>query len=231
MSPPRDGMAPVKRQRVVDSVYDAIRQSILSGRFAMGERLVETSLADQLQVSRAPIREAFRRLQDEGLVVEQPHRGVLVREFDGDAVVDLYNVRLALEAAALLSFMRRSSPVEPLRGFIGRMREAARTGDVGAVAEAELAFHVHIAAESGNRLLLSMYRAIRGQVHMLLHLDDSQFSDPTEVAAEHEPIVDAIVAGDEDRAVAVIQQHIVSTIGPVVQKLGGDTKHLLVRPD
>ena len=117
-------MTPVPRQKLADLAYDAIRDSITAGDFAMGERLVETRLASELGMSRAPVREALRRLLEEGLVIERAHHGMFVRSFDGAEIVDLYNARVALEAAALRLFVRRGSSTAPLREQIERRRQA-----------------------------------------------------------------------------------------------------------
>src|SRR5260221_8801210 len=94
---PAGRLRPVARRKLADLAYDAIHASIVGGGFAMGERLVETKLAAELGMSRAPVREALRRLLEEGLVVERPHHGMFVRSFAAHEIVDLYNVRLALE--------------------------------------------------------------------------------------------------------------------------------------
>lgn len=223
-----DPMAPVRRERIADLAHGAIRSSILSGRFAMGDRLIEARLADELKVSRAPIREALQRLREEGLVRELPHRGMFVREFGGADIVDIYNVRLALETAALRLFMRRGGAVAPLRSHIAAMRAAAKRRDIAAVAAAEHAFHRHIVTESANGLLLTLFQAVEAQMLMALRLDDAAYEDLREVATEHEPIVAALEGDDETHAVGVMQHHIVSTVSRVLDER--DIEALLVRP-
>jgi DNA-binding GntR family transcriptional regulator len=222
-------LAPAERRRLADIVHDAIRESIITGRLEMGERLVETRLAADLQVSRAPIREALMRLGEEGLVVERPHRGVFVRRLDANGLIALYNARLGIEPVALRLFMRAEQPAQPLRDHIDAIQAAAHAGDAFTVARAELGFHRHIVEGAGNDVLRSIFNALEGQLLMALALDDSSFEQLSGVADEHVPVVEAIETGDEDQAVRVFEQHIVSTIGPTLERLGGDPGLLVVR--
>jgi DNA-binding GntR family transcriptional regulator len=220
---------PVERKRLTDLAHEAIRESITAGNVEMGQRLVETQLAEELGMSRAPIREALRRLAEEGLVVEHPHHGTSVATLTADDVADLYNVRLGLEVVGLRCFMRRSGPIGPLRDRIDRMAKAAARGDRAGVVRAEFEFHRHIAKESGNAVLAKLFSDLEGRLTMVMALDDESFEDLHEVAAEHEPIVEALEAGDERRAVDLFEEHLVSTVGLLLDRLNGDP-HAVLRP-
>src|SRR5919107_6333469 len=97
-----DGRAlnPLRSPSLVELAYRSIRDSILSGYLPMGSRLLDTRLAQELEISRGTVRDALTRLVDEGLVVEQPRQGMFVREFGPQDVIDIYNVRIALEPVA-----------------------------------------------------------------------------------------------------------------------------------
>ena len=107
--------APLARTSYADQAHEAIRTWIVSGELPMGARLVETQLSERLGVSRAPVREAIRRLTEEGLVDAVPHVGATVRTLDGDGLVDLYNARAAVEAVAIRLAVRNRMPTRPLR--------------------------------------------------------------------------------------------------------------------
>lgn len=220
-------LQPVERRRLRDLAYAAIRESIISGAFQTGERLTETHLAAELAMSRAPIREALRGLVREGLVVERPHLGTFVASMSADDVTDLYNVRLGIETVGLRLFMRRREPTEPLWSAIQEMEQAAKRKDIAGVVSAEFEFHRIISERCGSPLLAKLFSDLEGRILMAIALDDATFPELGDVAAEHVPIVEAIDAHDEVRAVAEFEEHLVSTVGELLQRLGGDNSALL----
>jgi DNA-binding GntR family transcriptional regulator len=221
------GLPRIDRRRLGDLAYEEVRKRIVSGDFPMGSRLNEVRLATDLGVSRAPVREALRRLSEEGLVVERPHLGAVVRELDAAALVDLYNVRSAIESLAIRLATRRRMDTAPLRALVKRMVSAAKVGDYALVARHELDFHSVITDNSGNQVLLGIFHALQGQVLIGLALDDSAYPDLEEVPREHLPLIDVIESGDEVRAAILMQEHIVSTVGSLVSRLGGSPADLI----
>jgi DNA-binding GntR family transcriptional regulator len=207
--------------------HDQIRQLIISGEFAMGERLVESQLANDLETSRAPIREALQRLAKEGLVDERPHQGTFVVTLSAEDVSEMYNVRLGLETTGLRLFMKQGSATRPLREAIEMMEKAAAKGDRPGVVAAEFEFHRRLALGAQNNVLSGLFTDLEGRVMMAMALDDASFENLHEVAAEHVPVVEAIEGGDEQLAVAVFEHHLVSTVGQALERLGGDTASLL----
>lgn len=241
MSPPADSskqtgsvegerrLKPVARRKLADLAYDAVRESIISGRFAMGERLVETTLAKELEMSRAPVREAMRRLREEGLIVERAHHGMFVRSFSEDEIIDVYNLRLALEVAALRLFVRQGAATEPLRAHIERRREAARAGDVSAVVAADFAFHEEVFLGSGNDVLFEAFRRLAAQTLIAIVVDDAAL-DLEQMAEEHVPVVAALERGDEEGAVAAFVEVVATTVNRLAPRLGRDPAAFLGNP-
>jgi len=207
--------------------YEELRKRIVSGDFPMGSRLNEVHLASDLGVSRAPVREAVRRLSEEGLVVERPHQGAVVRELDAAAIIDLYNVRAAIEPLTIRLATRRGIDTRPLRVLVDRMAAAARSGDYSLVARHELDFHSIICHNSGNQILIGIFRGLEGLVLMGLALDDSGYPDLAEVAREHEPLIDVIESGDENAAATAMAAHVLSNVGYLIQRLGGNPEDLV----
>jgi DNA-binding GntR family transcriptional regulator len=230
---PRAGLAgrlaPVAPRSLAGLAYDSIRESIIEGRLAPGERLVETQLATELGMSRAPIREALARLAREHLVDERPRLGTFVRSLTSADLVDIYNVRYALEQAAVLLFVRAGASTEPLRAALQEMRERAAAGDLHGTAAAELRFHEALCEGSGNGYLMSVFRQLEAQIAMALALDDSGYADAADIAEEHLPLIEAIESGDESRALRTISEHVMSSVSLVVDRLGGDSTGLLGR--
>jgi DNA-binding GntR family transcriptional regulator len=217
----------INHRRLVDVAYEELRKRIVSGDFPMGSRLNEVHLASELGVSRAPVREAVRRLSEEGLVVERPHQSAVVREIDAAALVDLYNVRAAIEPLAIRLATRRGMETRPLRALVDRMAAAAQSGDYSLVARHELDFHSVICDNSGNEILIGILHGLEGLVLMGLALDDSGYPDLEEVAREHLPLIDVIESGDENAAAAAMTSHVLSNVGYLIERFGGNPDDLI----
>jgi DNA-binding GntR family transcriptional regulator len=222
-------MSPLARPSLAELAHQAIRESILSGSIPMGERIVETRVAEQLGISRAPIREALRRLAEERLVVERPRRGTFVREITASDFIDIYNVRIAIETGAIRLAARRGASTESIEETIDEMAAAAASGNVQQVINLELRVHHQICEASGNEHLVALFNSVAGQIRLALALDDSGYEDLRDIVVEHLPLVEVLRSGDEDAAAAMVQQHILSTVGPVLERLGGDPAGLLQR--
>lgn len=220
-------LAPLRSSSLADQVYEALRGSILAGRFEPGEQLVESRLASDLGVSRGPIRDALRQLAEDSLVVERPRSGAFVRELRAADLVEIYNVRLAIELLAMRLCVRGRASTRELRALIDAMTAAARAGDRETVVAAEMRFHSTLCELAGNTQLVRMFRRLEGPIHLALAMDDANYENLAEIADEHLPLVRAIEAGDEAVAVAELQEHVMSSIGELVNRLGGDSSQLI----
>jgi DNA-binding GntR family transcriptional regulator len=205
-------MRAVESPSLATLAYERIRGGILEGSFAGGEQLVEKQLADELGTSRAPIREALHKLVEEGLVEYRPRHGAFVREFSGREVVDIYNVRFAIETVATRLAVRRRASLAPLERAVEQMRAAGQRGDLPAVVAAELRFHEALCELSGNALLLEIFHGLSARIRAALSVDNSAYGDLRDVAEEHVPLLEALASGDERRAREAIQRHIVLTV-------------------
>lgn len=224
----------IRAGSLAEEAYRVIRASIIEGTLAPGERLVETRLAEELGVSRAPVREALKKLAEEHLVVEKPRRGTFVREFSAKDFVDIYNLLAAIEVLAVRLIHRDRAPLDSLEKIVGEMEEAAEAGDFGRVVEKELHFHEELCALAGNQFLSSAFRSLSGAVGMALSLHDATYEDLTEVAREHYPLLKSIRSGTEREAVYAISSHIQATPGGVMSRLGGNPDDILeplVKPE
>ncbi|MGH3952365.1 MAG: GntR family transcriptional regulator, partial [Pseudonocardiaceae bacterium] len=137
----QSGSPPLRNQ-----VRDELRARIADGRVVPADRLYEKAIAEELGVSRIPVREAIRMLQSEGLVSVRPRRGVLVRRLDRQAVQDLFDIREALDVVAARLAAERAGPegVRTLGGLIEAARQALEDGDGDAIARTNTAFHDEI---------------------------------------------------------------------------------------
>jgi GntR family transcriptional regulator of gluconate operon len=218
---------PLRSPSLVELAYRSIRDSILTGRLPMGSRLLDVRLAHELEVSRGTVRDALGRLVDEGLVIEQPRQGMFVREFGPRDVIDIYNVRIAIEPVAARLVVRNGLDAPALEAILDRMRAAAEAGDVPTVSATELAFHLEICTQSQNQHLVDAYRMIQSRVRMALSLDNRGNEDYRTIADRHEPLLAALRSSDEHRAAAAAHAHIVGHVDEVLTRLGADPADLL----
>jgi GntR family transcriptional regulator of gluconate operon len=194
---------------LAEDAADRIREQILSGGFAQGEHLVEAKIADQLAISRGPVREAFKLLRAEGLLKEEPRRGTFVVSLTTADVREIYGLRAALEgrAARTLARNRDADAVGRLRELADEIDAAVAGGDPAAVSRADLAFHQGLCQLSGNSRILEVFDRYVPTLRALLRLDGLVLRSLDEVSLQHRPIVEAIEVGDEDEAARLLNEH------------------------
>ena len=142
------------RSSTAERVADVLRRRITEGDLPPGSRLSEEQLVQVLRVSRNTLRESFRLLTHEGLLVHQLHRGVFVRVLDEDDLVDLYTLRRAVECAVVRSLPAlEPGDLQPLRDDVAAAERAAASGDWRAVGTANMRFHSHLVGLAGSRRL------------------------------------------------------------------------------
>jgi DNA-binding GntR family transcriptional regulator len=205
-------LAPTPRRVLTDDVVDSIRNAILSGKIRPGARLIEEDLAATLNVSRGPVRQAIFRLQQEGLVVHEPHRGATVGEVSEDDVAEIYSLRLALERLAMEQASRKAGARElaAIDAVLQRFR-ATSPAEVTRrlVAELDIDFHDAIFRAAGSRRLYRAWETLRSQLMMFLMLRDALPEDYADSwHRDHAHLLDVIRAGDAGAAKAAIETHI-----------------------
>jgi DNA-binding GntR family transcriptional regulator len=195
-----------------DVVADEIRQAILSGRFAQGQRLVEDRLAEELGVSRNPVREALRTLESEGFVRIAPRRGATVARLSPEEGREVLEVASALEAQAARLAVRRSSP--ELVGRLQQISEAAwsaiREGRTEDVPRLHSEFHGTLAQAAGNSHLARIIASLRDTIQWM-YASKVQVRGP-DSWREHEEIVRAMAEGDEEKAAQLAADHVANAI-------------------
>ncbi|WP_366658213.1 GntR family transcriptional regulator [Fodinicurvata sp. EGI_FJ10296] len=199
----------ISRQSLGKQAVDHLRGQILSGHLASGERLVETAIAEEVGLSRSTIRGALAELAHEGLVTQVAYTKWMVSELTAEAAWDLYTLRSALEGLAvrLAASQVTAEHIERIRKAQRNLEKAARKDDKAALAEADFALHELLIELSGNAQLMKHYRLIEQQVRLLIASSNSLIAAAADVVAQHKPIVDAICAGDEDAAEALMREH------------------------
>lgn len=201
----------VPRLSFVRAAYDSVRAAVLDGSLAPGTRVTVRPLAEQLGLSSTPIKAALAALEREGFLVSVPHRGYFVPEFGTDDLLDLYELREAVDgmAARRAAVARdRLELVERLYGLVAEQRERVARGDLVAYSELDLRFHRLIREYSGNRRLLPIAENLVAQVGLGRRLSAQAPGRLPEALGEHESIVAAIRAGDARAAERHVREHV-----------------------
>lgn len=182
-----------------DVVFNTLREAILKGELQPGERLMELQLASQLGVSRTPIREAIRMLEQEGLAVTMPRKGAEVAKMTLKDMEDVLEVREALDdlAVRIASEKISAEQLKRLKKARDRFAESTKTNDVKQIAEADVAFHDVIYDTTDNQKLVTMLNNLREQIYRyrVEYLKNPNNYDM--LIREHENIVNALEAHDK----------------------------------
>lgn len=204
---PTADIAPIEQTPLRVQVAEMLRRAIVTGKLRPGTVLVETALAEQMNVSRAPIREAIQTLENDGLVETFAYKGKRVKPLTAREVEQTYGLRQAFEAMAVRRILEYRIPVEPLWTPCHAMEAAAKAGDREALTGADEAFHRTLIRLSDHDLLLASWNSLYLRIHQIMALRNTAQPNLTDIAGNHPPIVRALEAGDVDTAVALISDH------------------------
>jgi len=216
-----------------EQLYDHLRAQIIAGRYRPGERLNESRIAGEFKLSRITVREATRRLEQEGLVVTRPRSGPAVIELDPRDVHDLYMVRIALEVMAVEQAMQRDTTdlIEQLEQIVAEMSQAARVEDEAGALSLDLSFHETLVAASGNRILIDTYDSITARLRLVIYHDWHYITPMAETfarqAKQHAEIITALRGTRLEQVTEAVRIHITHALDLVLarethQNGGGD---------
>jgi DNA-binding GntR family transcriptional regulator len=204
--------------RLVDQVHDAIRTAVLSGSIAPGDSLSVPELSRRLAVSRSPVREAVLQLVADGIAVETPRKGVVVRRITKADMAEIHQIREFLEALAARQAAETSDQalVSKLDKVLDIQRRAIAQQDAAGYFATNATFHRVIAEASGNRRLIDMLASLEGQMALALRGIAAHPAHGEEAHREHRVIVEALARGDAGAAEAAMRRHIASTRGRLI---------------
>jgi DNA-binding GntR family transcriptional regulator len=208
------GMTEIPQSPLRQSAYEAIRAMIVTGQLAPGRRVTELDLAEQLQVSRTPVREALNRLQRDGLVVERPRTGFAVVQFDETMLREVFDLRAELDSYATGLAVERitDDDVKALTAILDKCDDLARTDPSprGRLEEMELGMDLHrrIARIGGNSLLAEILDGLLVKCQVYVWMELTQLDEFSVARADHRMIVEAIAARDADLARDRTRRHI-----------------------
>ncbi len=208
-----------KQKYLRDHIFEELQQAIYSGKLKSGERLTEKKIAEELGVSRTPVREALYRLASSGLIKIIPHRGFIISRWSAKEIKDVMEIRIALEMLALRLTIQRISPkeIDELKTLLIEMKEAVKKEDITRASQLNTLFHDKIIIASKNKELSQVIEPIKNKIY---HFRIISISSPNRLKKsfeEHKKILGAIINKDSELAQELIAQHI-KNIGLIIKE-------------
>lgn len=194
-----------------DAAVDVLRRAIFDGSLPPGSQLLEVQLAQQLGISRAPLREALHRLEAEGFVVRVPYRGAFVAGVEPQIADEIAQIRLVLEPYVVQQGLAalRSGPVhDELLAAADALIEAAQRGDAGDSIEAHLAVHRIMYEASGNSRVAEIWKGWETHMRLFLAVDHKSFAQLEDMARRHLDLVRVVETGDQATILRELAVHI-----------------------
>lgn len=210
MNAPLTHLQILQTKSVADLVREEIIARIKRGELLAGDKLNEVNLAQQFSISRAPVREAFRGLEEAGLVRLEKNRGVFVRRIEEPEIQELYALRATLDdmAGSLLASRMTNAIADELEGWLIRLNDAAQSGDMTRYFPLNIAFHDRLVELTENRTLIEFYRKAVDRMHLLRRRNFGEGQDSLVSQQEHHAIVQALRTRDPVRAAQVMRAHV-----------------------
>lgn len=191
-------------------VFESLREAIIDGRLKPGERVMEIQLAEKLGVSRTPVREAIRKLELEGLLVMIPRRGAYVADISLKDIIDVLEIRSALEglAASLAANRIDEDELKLLREKAIEFKKCIENNDVQGMINRDSEFHEIILKASKNKKLITIIEGLKEQVQRFRVAYFTEYNMTTNLVKEHQSVLEAIEEKDPEKASKYAQQHI-----------------------
>lgn len=210
-----------------DVVFNTLRKAILTGELQPGERLMEIHLANQLGVSRTPIREAIRKLELEGLVIMVPRRGAEVAQITEKDLKDVLEVRRALDAlcAELACDRITEEGKRQLKEACTEFEKATSTGDVTTIAEADVKLHDIIVAATENRRLIQLINNLSEQMYRYRFEYIKDENQHNHLVDEHRMIYEGIIEHDKEKAAQAARVHIDNQEKSIIRQIRMEKEH------
>ena len=214
-------MADQPVQTIRSQIYQILRNALWRGEFTPGQRLQEVDLANQLHVSRSPVREALRQLAADGLVIEIPNKGVYVKTFTAKDIDEIFDVRLMLESYAI-----RRSPQNMTDGQRAHLMEILQvleqtheSWDLDRYVVADDDLHKQIIQLGGNSLVDDLYYRVRSMNQQFRIRSLSSHNRFQDSVAEHQDLITALVTGEVERAIEVNSRHLALACSCIKEQL------------
>src|SRR3982750_2422446 len=200
-------------------VQQEIERAILVGEYEPGSKLIEAALAEKMGVSRGPVREAFRMLEEAGLVRNEKNRGVFVRDIPIDEAVEIFDLRAAMDELVGRQLAKNITPAElkEIKGLVDAMEKAVKAQDTRQYHLLNLKFHDRLVEMAGNRKLTAIYRKLVNELSLFRRQNLADDMVLPVSVGEHRQIVKAIAAGDPEAAGRALFDHVMESKERTIQ--------------
>jgi DNA-binding GntR family transcriptional regulator len=197
--------------------YESIRNSILSRQWKIGELYNEKAIAADLGISRTPVREALLELSSQDLIIFLPRRGLMVNRFNRRDVDEIFELRKAIELAAVEKITNASPPLDlfEIEESLFKQRKAAKEKNYLAFMEADRLFHTSFSELTNNRRLIAIVENLRDMIHLMGYKALSLEGRALVVIDEHQKIFEAVKKGRPDEARQTMAYHLDQSKGAV----------------
>jgi len=206
-------IALLQSSSLANVVQQEIERAILQGEHAPGSKLIEATLAQKMGVSRGPVREAFRMLEEAGLVRNEKNRGVFVRDIPIDEAVEIFDLRATMDELVGRKLAKDITPAQlkEVKALVDAMEKAVKADDAYNYHLLNLKFHDRLVEMAGNRKLTTIYRKLIKELSLFrrLNLADNWLLPIS--ASEHRQILKAIASGDAEAAGRAMFQHVMDS--------------------
>jgi len=201
----------LEKQKLSDSVYEVISDYIVNGKLKPGQRLREAAVAEAMDVSRTPVREAFARLEMEHLLERDPTGAYLIANWDHELLQELATVRATLESLAvrIVSPKLDIEEYDHLQNLVNQMATAYDRGDYDTLIHLDIAFHSYIWSQTSHTMLIDILNSIKVQVLYFMYL--TRHGDEEDYAGMHQRLLDVLMEGSTEQAVRTINEHILDS--------------------
>lgn len=203
----------LERTSTSERISSELRQMIIEGALLPGEQLGEARIAEQLGVSRAPVREALQQLVQQKLVVATRNKGVSVVTFAPSDIWEIYDARCAIESHAAVRILEggpgsRVRATDALHKALGALSTAVKRGDSGEISTADLSFHMTLVAMADNSRLVDAYSILSAQALTCINRLEIAHPSGEEVVDDHDGLIEALATGERDVVVKAITDHL-----------------------
>ena len=198
---------------LTSAVQQALERMITLGELAPGDKLNEAALAERLGVSRGPVREAFRMLEEAGLLTLKKNRGVYVRQVPLDEALEIYELRAMMEAevGALLASRASAEQIAALQTLLDSMEAAVAASDAPLYFQLNVEFHETLVSFAGNKKMSLLYRRLTRELDLFRRRNLSQQALLSSSIEEHRDVLAAIEARDPQRAAQTLRRHVLQS--------------------
>lgn len=214
-------MIKINDTSISKQVVRALRQQIFSGQLKPGEKVPESKIAEEMGISRGPVREALLVLEQEGLVATSPRRGSRVVQITMRDIREMYTLRALLEGYAVTLFMDNITKegIDELENALAELKQAVINKDVIDISRKNLLFHEIIMTRAKHRRLLTAWKSLQAQSRMLSSMATEYYLGLEDLYQHHVELEDVIRSGDKRKAKKAFEKHILNSLDQLIISL------------